>query len=233
MIFKAPGKKIWAAVKFIFLSAIVGVLAAAAMNFEIINFSDKYLCPGLDCLSAAGEGKFQAVMVLGAKVRPDGSLSDMYKDRADTAVEVYGSGMAEKILVTGDHGRIEYDEVNAAKDYLLSRGVPAGDIFLDHAGFDTYDSLYRARDIFQVENLIISTQDFHLPRAVYIARKLGMEAWGISADKHVYGGKSYYEAREALSRVKAWLEIFFRSKPKFLGEPIPITGDSRPSWDEN
>jgi SanA protein len=156
----------------------------------------------------------------------------MYQDRADVAVEVYKAGKAEKILISGDHGRNEYDEVNAARKYLLAKGVPAEDIFLDHAGFDTYDSLYRARDIFQIKTLIISTQNFHLPRAVYIARKMGIGAWGVSADKHLYGNEQYYEMREALARAKAWLDVLFQAEPKFLGEAIPITGDSRASWDE-
>ncbi|MFA5747088.1 MAG: ElyC/SanA/YdcF family protein [Candidatus Paceibacterota bacterium] len=226
--FEISKKNIFRAVKISVCLAVVGAGFLVAMNFEIINFSKGYSYPG-----PGSSPEVQAVMILGARVSSSGILSDMYRDRADTAIEVYRSGKAEKILVSGDHGRIEYDEVNAAKNYLLSKGIPAEDIFLDHAGFDTYDSLYRARDIFQVKSLIISTQDFHLPRAVYIARKLGIEAWGASADRHVYGREQFYESREFLSRAKAWLEVLLRAKPKFLGEAIPITGDSRPSWDEN
>jgi vancomycin permeability regulator SanA len=230
MFFKQGSRreKILFGLKIFFILAATGTAVFIAMNFEIVNYSGEYLSD----LS----GSFpdvQVVMILGAKVRSDGSLSDMYKDRADTAIEVYKEGKAGKILVSGDHGRIEYDEVNAAKDYLLANGIPAEDIFLDHAGFDTYDSLYRARDIFQIKTLIISTQNFHLPRAVYIARKLGIEAWGVSADKHYYGNEQFYEMREALARAKAWLDVFSRAKPRFLGEAIPITGDSRASWDEN
>lgn len=230
MFFKQGSKKekilFW--VKTFFILAATGTAVFIAMNFEVVNFSKKYLHADFDSASPV-----QAVMILGAKVRDDGSLSDMYKDRVDTAIEVYRSDKAGKILVSGDHGRIEYDEVNAAKKYLLEKGIPAEDIFLDHAGFDTYDSVYRARDIFQIKTLIISTQNFHLPRAIYIARKLGVEAWGVSADKHTYGNEQFYETREALARVKAWLDVFSQAKPKFLGEAIPITGDSRASWDEN
>ena len=206
----ASKKNILRAVKILVSLAVVGAGVLVGMNLEITNFSKGYLY--------AGPGSFpevQAVMILGARVSSSGILSDMYRDRADTAIEIYRSGKAEKILVSGDHGRVEYDEVNAAKNYLLSKGIPAKDIFLDHAGFDTYDSLYRARDVFQVKSLIISTQDFHLPRAVYIARKLGIEAWGASADKHVYGGEQFYESREVLSRAKACMEVLLRAKPKF------------------
>jgi len=216
MFFKQGTKKekILFGVKTFFILAVTGAAVFVAMNFEIVNFSKKYLyadvgsLPGeQDCLangqallrSCESFGGQKAVMILGAKVRGDGSLSDMYKDRADVAIDVYKQGEAGKILVSGDHGRIEYDEVNAAKNYLLANGIPAEDIFLDHAGFDTYDSLYRARDVFQIKTLIISTQNFHLPRAVYIARKLGIEAWGVSADRHFYGNEQFYETREALA----------------------------------
>jgi vancomycin permeability regulator SanA len=219
--------KFWGAIKILLVLAVIGVGIFATMNFEVVDFSKKYLYTDSGSLPKA-----QAVMILGAKVFSDGSLSEMYRDRADAAIEVYRSGKAGKILVSGDHSLVKYDEVNAAKNYLLSKGIPVGDIFLDHAGLDTYDSAYRARDIFQIKTLIISTQDFHLPRAVYIARKLGIEAWGISADKHTYGNEQFYEMREALARAKAWLDVSTQAKPKFLGEAIPITGDSQPSWDE-
>jgi len=220
-------KKIFKAAFFAFFLAAAGLSFFVAMNLEIVKFSKEYLYSDCNLIP-----KSQAVIILGAKVQKGGSLSDMYKDRADAAIEIYRKGKAEKIIVSGDHGGKEYDEVNAAKKYLLEQNIPAKDIFLDHAGFDTYDSLYRARDIFQVEQLIISTQDFHLSRAVYIARKLGIEAFGIRTDRHIYGGENFYQAREALARIKAHVEVFCQAKPKFLGEPIPITGSSQPSWDE-
>ena len=114
-----------------------------------------------------------AIIILGAYVRPDGALSWILRDRLDTGLELYRAGLAPKILVSGDHGQKNYNEVQTMKDYLLDHDVPAQDIFMDHAGFDTYDSLYRARDIFQVKSAIIVTQNFHLPRALYIARRLG------------------------------------------------------------
>ncbi|MCK4799462.1 YdcF family protein, partial [Candidatus Parcubacteria bacterium] len=125
-----------------------------------------------------------------------------------------------------------YDEVNTAKDYLLDKGVKSEDIFLDHAGFDTYDSLYRAREIFEVSSVIVVTQNFHLPRAVYIGRKLDLEIYGFSADKHLYANVDYNESREIFSKVKAFFDVSFHAKPKFLGEKIPISGDSKKSWDD-
>ncbi len=173
----------------------------------------------------------EAAIVLGARVYGDERLSDVYRDRVQTALELYLSGKVRKILVSGDHGRKDYDEVNAAKSYLLEQGVPGEDIFLDHAGFDTYDSMYRARDVFLADELIVVTQSFHLPRAVYVARELGLEAHGVSADRHEYLNAGRNEAREALARIKAWLDVAFKSKPKFLGESVPISGDGRLSWD--
>lgn len=175
--------------------------------------------------------KKQTALVLGARVWSSGQMSDIFADRAKVAIDLYKNGKVEKILVSGDHGREEYDEVNAAKEFLLQNEIQGEDIFLDHAGFDTYDSLYRARDIFQVESLIVVTQDFHLPRALYLARKLNIDALGVSADLQTYIGADRREAREKLARIKAWLNIVFKSKPKFLGEAIPITGDSQKSWD--
>lgn len=173
----------------------------------------------------------KAALVLGARVYTNGTMSPMFLDRAQTALELYQVGKVKKILVSGDHGRPDYDEVNTAKDFLLEKGVAPGDIFLDHAGFDTYDSLYRAREIFGVSSLVIVTQKFHLPRAIYIAHALGLDAVGFSADKQKYVGMTRNRIRESLARIKAFWNITSNSSPKFLGEKIPISGDSKLSWD--
>jgi len=173
----------------------------------------------------------QTALVLGARVWNNGDMSDIFKDRVITAINLYEDDKVEKILVSGDHGQDNYDEVNAAKRYLLEQGVNPEDIFLDHAGFDTYDSLYRAKEIFQVDSLVVVTQDFHLDRALYIADNLNMDAVGVSADRHKYVGENYRNRREKLATIKAYLNVMFKVKPKFLGSAIPITGDSRLSWD--
>lgn len=166
-----------------------------------------------------------AVIILGAYVRPDGALSWILKDRLDTGLEVYNQGLALKIIVTGDHGQKDYNEVQAMKDYLISHEVPAEDIFMDHAGFDTYDSIYRARDVFQVRSAIIVTQNFHLPRSVYIAKRLGLEVQGV--ESRLYYPWWYANTiRDSVARVKAYTDVeILKSKPRFLGEAIPITGD--------
>ncbi|MBU2566176.1 YdcF family protein [Patescibacteria group bacterium] len=172
-----------------------------------------------------------AIIILGAYVRPDGALSYILQDRLDTGLFLYEQQKATKILVTGDHGQTEYNEVQAMKNYLLDHGVPEQDIFMDHAGFDTYDSIYRARDIFLIENAIIVTQNFHLPRAVYIADRLGLKVSGYQANL-VYPWYYQVALRDLFARSKAFLDVeIFKAKPKYLGDTIPITGDGRSTQD--
>lgn len=162
-------------------------------------------------------------IVLGSRVRSDGTLSDALKDRVDTAIELYRSSIVETILVSGDDGSIDYNEVNPSRDYMLARGVPSEVIFLDHAGFDTYSSMYRARDVFLVDSVVIVTQAFHLPRAVFIARNLGIDAQGAVADKRTYPLRN--TVREVFANIKAVGNIIYHCLPKYLGIEIPITGD--------
>ncbi len=212
--------------KIIYISVILFIallLFIGAVNFYINQFSEN-ICKE--------DSKIRpAALVLGARVWNNGDLSSIFKDRVKTAIKLYEENKVKKILVSGDHGQKDYDEVNAAKDFLLENGVEPKDIFLDHAGFDTYDSLYRARDIFQINSLIIVTQNFHLPRALYLADNLGLEACGTSADLQKYVGEKARERREQLANIKAWLNIFFNSKPKYLGNSIDISGDGQETWD--
>lgn len=165
--------------------------------------------------------KTQTALVLGAGLLTNGKVSPIFKDRIDIAILLYKEKKVEKILVSGDDGTTTHNEVNPARDYLLSKGVQGGDIFLDHAGFDTYSSMYRARDVFRVESAIIVTQSFHLPRSVFLARKLGIEAYGLAADQHPYSIRN--NIRESLANVKAFLDVIRNRTPKYLGEEIPIT----------
>jgi vancomycin permeability regulator SanA len=198
-------------------------------NFLILSSGKKFIYQGDNRF--ANVPKAQTALVLGARVYQNGSMSPIFEDRAKVALRLYQEGKVQKILVSGDHGRKNYDEVNAAKEFFLDNGVPGEDVFLDHAGFDTYDSLYRARAVFQAESLIVCTQDFHLPRAVYIGRKLGLEVYGISADLQPYLGSQRWELRENAARVKAFVNALFKVKPKFLGPAIPLSGESSKSWD--
>lgn len=170
-------------------------------------------------------------VVLGAKVLGNGLPSAVLADRLDTGIQLYKVGRVKKLLLTGDHGQTNYDEVNNMRRYAVSKGVPEEDIFMDHAGFSTYDSMYRARDIFLVNKAVIVTQEFHLPRALYIARSLGLDAKGVRADKRNYIGAGYLSFREVFARVKAFLQLSINMKPKYLGPAIPISGDGRATKD--
>ena len=162
----------------------------------------------------------QTALILGAAVYKNGKLSPIFQSRVDTAIELYKAKKVSKILASGDNSTIEHNEVNPVRDYLLKKDIPDENIFLDHAGFDTYSTMYRARDIFKVSSIIIVTQSFHLPRAVFIARALGLEAYGISADNDDAPAKNYL--REIFANEKAVFNLILHRKPKYLGETIPI-----------
>ena len=216
--------------KRVFLFAAVGLLVAVVLavtvNVIVVMSSSAFISDDLDEMPSADVG-----LILGARVFNDGRLSHMMQDRADAAVELYEAGKVKKLIMSGDHGTKNYDEVNTVKNYLLEKGVRAEDLFLDHAGFDTYDSLYRARDIFGARSVIVVTQKFHEPRAVFIGRSLGMEVYGYAADKREYQGILWNEFREIFSRTKAGVDIVIGAQPKFLGEKISLDGDSKLSWD--
>ncbi len=165
------------------------------------------------------------ILVLGCKVKDNGVPSDMLKDRLDRSLELYNAEAAPKLLMSGDHGREDYDEVGTMKQYAIDAGVPSEDVFMDHAGFSTYESMYRAIEIFEADKIIIVTQEYHLYRALYIAEQLGIEAYGVASDYHSYAGQSMREMREILARCKDFATTIFKPKPTHLGEAIPVSGN--------
>lgn len=199
---------------------IVGIIAVFGINQYVKIVANKNIIQEVE-----NANNSDAILVLGCQVMEDGSLSLMLKDRLDKAVELYKQGTAEKIIVSGDHGREEYDEVNAMKSYLIENEIPSENIFMDHAGFSTYESLYRAGYIFKVEKLTVVTQEYHLYRAVYIGNKLGIETYGVPAEKTLYYGQTSREIREILARDKDFVKCIFKSKPTYLGESIPVSGN--------
>ena len=147
--------------------------------------------------------------------------------RLDLAIELYQSGASDRLLMSGDHSRKDYDEVSAMRNYAADRQVALSHIFLDHAGFSTYESLYRARDIFGAERILIVTQRYHLYRALYIADALGLEARGVAADARSYARQPYYTLREIAARSKDFLYTIVQPAPTYLGDAIPLSGDGR------
>ncbi len=179
--------------------------------------------------TAEGPQRFTAI-VLGCRVNGD-DPSGCLEERLARALALYESGRVQRLLLSGDHGTRGYDEVNAMSAWLVERGVPQAHVFLDHAGFDTYDTMVRARRIFQVDGALIVSQAFHLPRAVYLARAVGLDAVGVSADPPDGSACAGSRVREPLACAKAVLNVWLDASPKFLGPAIPITGSSRISFD--
>ena len=176
-----------------------------------------------------------AIIVLGAGVKDDGSPSDILEDRLKTAIEVYNSGVCSKFILSGDHGRESYNEVSVMKEYIINNcDVEEKNVFLDHAGFSTYDSIYRAKDIFEVENAIIITNEYHLPRALYLAKKMGINANGISSDIRNYLFIESYKSREKLAQLKDFVYVnLLKPEPKFLGESIPVSSSDGSETDDD
>ena len=163
-------------------------------------------------------------VILGAGVR-DGKPTPMLRDRLLTGIELYKSGAVKKLIMSGDHGSEDYDEVNIMKAFAVENGVPDSDIFMDHAGFSTYDTIYRAREIFEADSVIVVSQKYHLYRALYIAKSLGVKAFGVSADLNTYGGQAKRELREILARDKDFFKCIFKPRPTYLGDKIPVSGN--------
>lgn len=165
------------------------------------------------------------ILVLGAGLRKDNSPSPILRERIDRGMELYRLGAAPKLLMSGDHGRVEYNEVSVMKALAIESGIPSEDIFMDHAGFSTYESLYRARDVFCAKRVIIVSQKYHLFRALYIADQLGIEAYGVGADVQRFYGQTTREMRESAARVKDFLYCMIKPSPTYLGDTIPVSGN--------
>ncbi|WP_432666269.1 ElyC/SanA/YdcF family protein [Wukongibacter baidiensis] len=205
---------------------ILGLSIYGIINYHVVRFADDYIVSSEEAPTA------EAALVLGALVYRSGMVSPILADRLDVGIDLYKENKVEKLLLSGDHGQKNYDEVNPMKSYASSREVLIEDIFMDHAGFNTYESVYRARDVFKAKKVIIVTQEYHLSRAVYIARKLGIEAYGVSSDKHIYPKMAIYKFRESLARCKDYILVnFIKPKPTYLGEVIDLSGDGRESHD--
>ena len=219
-------RKIWRLIKFILLLAFI----VAGINVYVMVTTFTQMENEEDVISGDSSIQFdsglkpQCIMVLGASVYANKTPSPMLKERLDTAIALYKNGVAPKLLLSGDNGQVEYDEVAVMKNYALENGVPEEDIFLDHAGFSTYESVYRASYIFEVKRMVVVTQKYHLYRALYGCDRMGIEAVGVPSDKETFSGQSWRNLREALARTKDFVKWFIKPDPTFLGSPIPISG---------
>lgn len=165
------------------------------------------------------------IVVLGCLVHADGTPSHMLEDRLKRGVELYKLGAAPKLLMSGDHGTQQYNEVYSMKRYAVDEGIAPQDVFMDHAGFSTYETIYRAKEIFGVRKIVIVTQQYHLYRALYVAEALGIEAWGVASDYRTYAGQTMRDVREIFARAKDFFMSIIQPEPTYLGNSIPISGD--------
>lgn len=217
---------------FMMLAAFTGI-AAMTINNHVVKTEKENILYAINedktALSEAEGEKLAAfqpdcIMVLGAGIKDDETPTPMLKDRLDTGIMLYKQGVAPKLLLTGDNGTVGHNEIHVMLNYALDAGVPEEDIFCDHAGFSTYDSLYRAGSIFQAERLIVVTQTYHQYRSLYIGEKLGLEVKGVAADQMKYAGQPVREMREILARVKDYVKLMGKPESVLGGEVIPISG---------
>lgn len=214
--------KWWKKVIIIFI--IIGIMSSLtvlSINAYVKSISKANIIEDI----SKNDKEIDAIVVLGCQVREDGSLSLMLKDRLDKAIELYKNNASSKIIVSGDHGTEEYDEVNAMKKYLIENDIKSEDIFMDHAGFSTYETMYRAKYIFEAQKVVVVTQKYHLYRAVYIGNKLGIETYGVPAEKIDYYGQTGRDIREILARNKDFIKCIFKPEPTYLGDTIPVSGN--------
>ena len=209
-------------VKIIIIIIILLIILVFGINFYVKSSTKKQIIDNESELSNLSD--VDCILILGAGVR-NNAPSPMLEDRLLKGIELYNKNISNKIIMSGDHGREEYDEVNIMKDFAIDKGVKSEDIFMDHAGFSTYESIYRAKEIFEAKKIIIVTQSYHLYRALYIANSLGIEAYGVSADLRTYTNQLSREIREIVARDKDFIKCIYKPKPTYLGDTIPVSGN--------
>lgn len=201
--------------------AIVGIAAIAVIGRHVRSFSDGRIQSSITEIPA--EEPKRVAIVLGARVQPDGSLSHSLYDRVITAVELYRAGRVKKLLMTGDRQSDDYDEPAAMKRTAIDMGVAAEDIFIDNDGKRTYDSCYRAKEIFEIKSAIIVTQDYHQPRAIYLCSSFGIDSIGINANRRKYDREDYFRFREIFSQAGSWFETNVYGFEQVQSVKQPIT----------
>lgn len=213
---------------FILCIFLVLIITVFALNGVVVGNSKNRIIKEEDIGNIAD---IDAILVLGCKVNPNGSPSLMLDRRVEKGIELYEK-TGIKLLLSGDHGTNGYDEVNTMKDIVLNRNIPKEDVFLDHAGLSTYDSIYRAKYVYGINKMVIVTQKYHLYRALYIANKLGIEAYGIAADNIPYKWINIKnEIREVLARDKDVFKTIIKPSSKYVGDPIDIHGSGEVTFD--
>lgn len=213
-------KKIFKILNILLIIVLISIIITIIINYYIINTSKKRILKEEDYSKL---NNIDCILILGAGIWGD-KPSPMLQDRLDEGIKLYKKGLSSKIIMSGDHGKEEYDEVNVMKSYAIEKGVPSKDIFMDHAGFSTYESVYRSKEVYEVKKMIIVTQKYHLYRALYIADRLDINAYGVNSNPKKYSGQIFREVREILARNKDFIYTIIKPKPTYLGESINVSG---------
>lgn len=213
-------RKINRMIKIMIIGIIILMIAIFSLNIYVVNSTKNEIVKEENVSNIEG---VDCILILGAGIWGD-KPSPMLEDRLKEGITLYKKGTTKKIIMSGDHSREDYDEVKIMKEYAESEGVPSEDIFMDHAGFSSYDSVYRAKEIFGVQKMIIVTQKYHLYRSLYIAKKLGIEAYGIESNLRTYPGQVFREIREILARDKDYFKCIMKPEASIMGEKISLDG---------
>ena len=198
----------------------ISIIFIFSIHFYIENTTKTFIKPEENIIQE-NSGKYEAIMVLGSGI-VNNLPTPILRERLDTGINLYKNGVAPKILMTGDNGSIHYDEVSVMRRYAIDKGVPSDDIFMDYAGFSTYESIYRAQYIFGIRKMIIVTQRYHLFRSIYIAKAFNIDVVGANATKGILTGHTSRVCREVIAQNKDFLTTIFKPYPKFLGEKISL-----------
>ena len=213
-------RKINRMIKIMIIGIIILMIAIFSLNIYVVNNTKNEIVKEENVSNIDG---VDCILILGAGIWGD-KPSPMLEDRLKEGIVLYKQGTTKKIIMSGDHSREDYDEVKIMKEYAESEGGPSEDIFMDHAGFSSYDSVYRAKEIFGVQKMIIVTQKYHLYRSLYIAKKLGIEAYGIESNLRTYPGQVFREIREILARDKDYFKCIMKPEASIMGEKISLDG---------
>lgn len=205
----------------VLIALLLGIMLAV-LNRYVIDRGSDWIITETEALRL---DEVDCILVLGAGVYANKYPSNMLEDRLLGGIRLYKLGISDRLLMSGDNGRVHYNEVKVMKDFAIKSGIPSEHIFQDHAGFSTYESMYRARDVFAAKKIVIVTQDYHMYRAIYIARALGLDAYGVVSNPRQYQGQQVRDFREILARAKDVFYCVFKPMPTFLGDVIPVNGN--------
>ncbi|MFR7773208.1 MAG: vancomycin high temperature exclusion protein [Lachnospiraceae bacterium] len=193
--------------KYILIVLIVIILVPVIINFYVILSTKNRIVSGDSELLT----DIDYIVILGAGIRR-GKPSPMLEDRLKTGISLYNNDISNKILITGDHMNDDYDEVTVMKNYLLEHGIPEEDIITDNYGISTYDSIYRVKNVYKSNKVVIVSQRYHLYRALFLSDNLDLESYGVEADLRYYYGQWYREIREILARNKDFIKGIIKPK---------------------